>query len=478
MTTGKPTHLTAALAALFAASALAWALAPRVPSAYVPLLVVGSGAIALLVFALLTRSSSGRAEDAAVVESTLAASSQREKKLEEEVRSLRDAAKLKDDFLATVAHELRTPLGAMLGWANVLREVDVDAATSTRALDAILRNARLQTRLISDLLDVSRIVAGTLRIDVQTVEPVSVIRAALETVRPAAETKKVTLTANVDAEAGPIAGDPSRLQQVLWNLLSNAIKFTPGGGSVAVQARAIEGQIEVTVEDSGPGIPRDFLAHVFERFRQAGGVATPTKGGLGLGLAIARHLVELHQGTIAVANRDPGPGAVFTLRLPQTALRPGEARPAPPVVEETVPEGQLPSLEGLHVLVADEDEVREMAKAILSRRGARVTSIGSLHEILGALAELRPDVLVLDLEMADAGADSFIRSLRALPPDKGGSTPALALAAFGGADRTRALLAGFQLQLVKPLRPGELVAAVASLAGRTGRVVEAETATA
>jgi signal transduction histidine kinase/CheY-like chemotaxis protein len=471
------------LFALFAAAVLGWALAPRIAAAYLPLLVVGAGAVALLVFALVTRGSPGaeapgRPDDVARLESALAESARREKALEEDVRGLREAARLKDDFLATVAHELRTPLGAMLGWANVLREVDVDQATSTRALDAILRNARLQTRLISDLLDVSRIVAGTLRIDVQTVEPVSVIRAALETVRPTAEARGVTLTANVDAEAGPIAGDPSRLQQVLWNLLANAIKFTPEGGTVAVQARAVDGQIEVTVEDTGPGIPPAFLPHVFDRFRQAGGVKTPSKGGLGLGLAIARHLVELHQGAIAVANREPGPGAVFTLRLPQTALRAGEARPAPAVVEEAVPEGALPALDGLHVLVADEEEVREMAKAILSRRGARVSAVSSLHDIASALAELRPDVLVLDLEMAEAGPDPFIRGLRALPADKGGSTPAVALAAFGGADRTRALLAGFQLQLVKPVRPGELVAAVASLAGRTGKVVEAETATA
>ena len=480
----KPTHLTAALLALFAAAALGWALAPRIAPAFVPLLVLGAGALAIFIYALAAHRPAAepafedRSEEVARLERTLRASAKREKALEEDVRGLREAAKMKDDFLATVAHELRTPLGAMLGWANILRDVDVDQATSTRALDAILRNARTQTRLISDLLDVSRIVAGTLRIDVQTVEPVSVIRAALETVRPAAEAKHVTLTANVDAEAGPVAGDPSRLQQVLWNLLSNAIKFTPEGGTVAVQARAAAGQIEVTVEDSGPGIPPEFLAHVFDRFRQAGGVMTPSKGGLGLGLAIARHLVELHQGSIEVANREPGPGAVFTLRLPQTTLRAGEARPAPAVVEETLPEGQLPSLDGLHVLVADEDEVREMAKAILSRRGARVSGVSSLHDVASALAQLRPDVLVLDLEMADAGADSFIRRLRALPADQGGATPAVALSAFGGADRTRALLAGFQLQLVKPVRPGELVAAVASVAGRTGRVVEQAAATA
>ena len=217
----------------------------------------------------------------------------------------------------------------MLGWAHVLREEKVDEATSARALDAILRNARAQTRLISDLLDVSRIVAGTMRVEMQTVEPVAVIRAALETVRPLAESKGVTLSSNVDAEAGPVTGDPSRLQQVLWNLLTNAVKFTPAGGTVAVRVQAVGGQVEVTVEDTGPGIPPAFLPHVFERFRQAGGAATRGKGGLGLGMAIARNLVELHEGTITAANRDPGPGAVFTVRLPIKALRPGEARPSP-----------------------------------------------------------------------------------------------------------------------------------------------------
>jgi len=390
---------------------------------------------------------------------------------------LREAGRLKDDFLATVAHELRTPLGAMLGWAHILREEKVDEATSARALDAILRNARVQTRLISDLLDISRVVAGTMRIEMQTVELVAVIRAALETVRPAAEAKGVTLTSTVDAEAGPVTGDPSRLQQVLWNLLTNSIKFTPGGGTVAVRVQAVGGQVVVTVEDTGPGIPPDFLPHVFERFRQAGGGATRGKGGLGLGLAIARHLVELHQGTITVANRDPGPGAVFTVRLPIKTLRPGEARPSPAPPPAQEPAGRMPSLEGVRVLVVDDgDEAREMVAAILEKRGARVTALPSVHEALAALAEHRPDVLLLDLDLADAGGDSLIQKIRALPAAEGGATPALALASFAAGDRTRALLAGFQLQLAKPVRPAELVAAVASLAGRTRQPAEAQEA--
>jgi CheY-like chemotaxis protein len=297
-----------------------------------------------------------------------------------------------------------------------------------------------------------------------------VIRAALETVRPLAEKKGITLTSNVDAEAGPVTGDPSRLQQVLWNLLTNAIKFTPDGGAVSVRVQPLEGQMVVTVEDTGPGIPPAFLPHVFDRFRQASGEVNRGKGGLGLGMAIARKVVELHEGTITAANRDPGPGAVFTVRLPIKALRPGEARPVerlPAAVDSESIGGRIPSLEGLAVLVMDADEARETVVTILQKRGARVTALSSCQETFAALAEQRPDVLLLDLELADTGDDPLIQKIRALPAEQGGTTPAAALAAFGAGDRTRALLSGFQLQLAKPVRPAELVAAVANLAGRT-----------
>ncbi len=322
-----------------------------------------------------------RANDQRRLESELAEARGREDALRQSEERLREAGRFKDDFLATVAHELRTPLGAMLGWAHILREEKVDEATSARALDAILRNARVQTRLISDLLDISRVVAGTMRVEMQTVELVAVIRAALETVRPAAEAKGVTLTSNVDAEAGPVTGDPSRLQQVLWNLLTNSIKFTPAGGTVAVRVQAVGEQVEVTVEDTGPGIPPDFLPHVFERFRQAGGGATRGKGGLGLGMAITRHLVELHDGTITVANRE-----CFHRRRVHRApahqdLASGGSQavagagPRPGAGSRT--EGS-PSLDGLRVLVVDDgDEAREMVAAILEKRGARVTALPS-----------------------------------------------------------------------------------------------------
>jgi signal transduction histidine kinase/CheY-like chemotaxis protein len=419
-----------------------------------------------------------RADDRRRLETELADLRRSADELRQEADGLRENGRLKDAFLATVAHELRTPLSAMLGWAHVLREEKVDEATSVRALDAILRNARAQMRLIADLLDVSRIVAGTMQVEMQAVEPVAVIRAALETVRPAAESKGITLTSNVDAEAGPVTGDLSRLQQVLWNLLTNSIKFTPKCGTVGVRVQAVDGQVEVTVEDTGPGIPPDFLPHVFERFRQAGGEATRGKGGLGLGLAIARKVVELHEGTIVAANRDPGPGAVFTVRLPIKVLRPGEARPVagPPAAPDLESSGRMPSLEGLLVLVVDADEAREMVATILQKRGARVTGLPSVQEACAVLADQRPDVLLLDLELADAAEDSLIRKIRALPAEEGGATPAAALAAFGAGDRTRALLSGFQLQLAKPVRPAELVAAVASLAGRTRQPTEAQAA--
>jgi signal transduction histidine kinase/CheY-like chemotaxis protein len=419
-----------------------------------------------------------RADDHRRLEAELADERRSADELRQEAERLREAGRLKDAFLATVAHELRTPLSAMLGWAHVLREEKVDEATSVRALDAILRNARAQMRLIADLLDVSRIVAGTMQVEMQVVEPVAVIRAALETVRPAAESKGITLTSNVDAEAGPVTGDPSRLQQVLWNLLTNAIKFTPNGGTVAVRVQAVDGQVEVTVEDTGPGIPPAFLPYVFERFRQAAGEINRGKGGLGLGMAIARKVVELHEGTITAANRDPGPGAVFTVRLPIKALRPDEARPSSvaPAVPDLESSGRMPSLEGLLVLVVDADEAREMVTTILQKRGARVTALTSLPEAFAAVAEQRPDVLLLDLELADAGEDSLIRRIRALPESEGGATPAVALAAFGAGDRTRALLSGFQLQLAKPVRPAELVAAVASVAGRTRQPAAAQEA--
>ena len=463
------------LAATVFGGALVLGVFATTPGSPAQLLLLGVFLAVGACLSYLTHALAGRAalaldhaSDRQQLEGRLADAERRLGELRQDADGVREAGRLKDAFLATVSHELRTPLSAMLGWAHVLRDEKVDEATSARALDTILRNARAQMRLITDLMDVSRIVAGTMRIEMQTVEPVAVIRAALETVRPAAECKGIALTSTVDAEAGPVAGDPARLQQVLLNLLSNAIKFTPDAGSVSVRVQAVEGQVVVTVEDTGPGIPPAFLPYVFEQFRQAAGEGTRRKGGLGLGMAIARKVVELHEGTITAANRDPGPGAVFTVRLPIKALRPGEARPSPtPVADVESYAGRMPSLEGVAVLVMDVDEAREAVVAVLQKRGARVTALSTVPETIAVLASQRPDVLLLDLELADAREDSLIQKIRALPAEQGGTTPAAALAGFGAGDRTRALLSGFQLQLAKPVRPAELVAAVANLAGRT-----------
>jgi signal transduction histidine kinase/CheY-like chemotaxis protein len=473
-----------AVTVLAAASVMpSLATAPVPPAQWVLLAVflcVGGGLSFFVASQRGARPAGGPIADHQRLQEELEEARRREGEACQDADRLREDARLKEAFLATVAHELRTPLSAMLGWAHVLRDEKVDEATSTRALEAILRNARVQTRLISDLMDVSRIVAGTLRLETQVIEPIAVIRAALETVRPAAEARRITITSNVDAEAGPVVGDAARLQQVLWNLLSNSIKFTPEGGAISVRAQVADGAVQVTVEDTGPGIPPAFLPHVFERFRQAGGTATPSKGGLGLGLAIARTVVELHEGSIVAANRDPGPGAVFTVRLPIKALRPGEARPAPtPLLTESADStSRLPSLDGVAVLVMDLEEGREMVTTILRKHGAAVVGASSPEEGLAAVTGQRPDVLLLDLDLADADEDSMIRRIRGLRGEEGGATPAVALASFGAGDRTRALLAGFQLQLTKPVRPAELVAAVASLSGRTRQRAEAQEASA
>jgi signal transduction histidine kinase/ActR/RegA family two-component response regulator len=396
---------------------------------------------------------------------------QSEEALRESEQRLQEASRLKDEFLATVSHELRTPLSAILGWAHILRsEGETDPPTVQRALEAIVRNAELQSRLVSELMDISRIVAGALRIDLQPLELVPVIRAALDTVRPGADGKGVTLTSSVDAEAGPLVGDPNRLQQVVWNLVSNAIKFTPRGGQVTVRAMREGSEVVLTVEDTGPGIKPEFLPHVFERFRQGESAAARGRGGLGLGLAIVRHLVELHGGTVSAANRAEGTGAVLTVRLPIRALRTGEpagaGRSAP---AREVAGGPLPSLEGIRVLVVDaEPEAREILSVVLERHGARVLGVGNVDEALACLDEQKPHVVLADLDTVEAAGGERVQKLQERAAENG----TVAMAAFTAydhpEDRTRALLLGFQMQLGKPIQPREVVAAVGSLAGRTG----------
>jgi signal transduction histidine kinase/CheY-like chemotaxis protein len=382
------------------------------------------------------------------------------------VQQLQEASRLKDEFLATVSHELRTPLNAITGWSHILRrDENLDEDTRRRGLDAIARNASAQAQLISDLLDVSRIVAGKLRLDVRPVDVSAVIETALDTVRPAAEAKEIRLEAIADPEAGPVSGDPDRLQQVVWNLLSNAVRFAPKRGRVLVRLARLNSQVEITVEDDGPGIDADFLPYVFDRFRQGNAGVTRKHGGLGLGLAIVRHLVELHGGRVEARNRATGTGAIFTVALPLMSVG---SKADLPTAEGTLWR-DMPSLEGIRVLVVEDDvDSREMAVAVLTRAGATVSMAASAAEGLSLLERERPDVLVSDVEMPGESGLDLLQKVRALPEDRGGRTPAAALTAYASAaDRMRALRAGFHMHLPKPVQPAELVTVVASLARRT-----------
>ncbi|HWM90556.1 MAG TPA: response regulator [Thermoanaerobaculia bacterium] len=400
--------------------------------------------------------------------------------LEQEARrQAEEANRIKDEFLATLSHELRTPLNAILGWAQVLRTGKVDEATTGRALEAVERNARAQAQLISDLLDVSRIITGKLRLDLKPVELPRVIEAALDSVRPAADAKEIRIHIVIDRAIGPLAGDPDRLQQVIWNLLSNAIKFTPQGGSVEVGLHQKDGMALVAVKDTGAGIRPDFLPYVFDRFRQAESSTTRHHGGLGLGLSIVRHLVELHGGTVAVESQGEGEGAVFTVCLPIRLGVGAEATAAMAAMTERrqrSPEGGAPVvstdlLSGLYVLVMDDEaDTRELLVTALEHCGARVTAVPSVPAALAALDLALPDVLISDIGVPGEDGYSLIRKVRARGAEHGGNVPAAALTAYARSeDRIRALSAGFQTHLAKPIDPAELVATIASLAGRQGK---------
>jgi PAS domain S-box-containing protein len=370
--------------------------------------------------------------------------------------------RLKDEFLATLSHELRTPLNAIVGWAQLLRQGLSDEATTRRAIEVIGRNARVQEQLISDILDVSRIVAGKLRLDLRPMDLAEVVAQALETVRPAAVAKNVTLEAHLGAAEVPLMGDPSRLQQVVWNLLSNAIKFTSRGGHAGVRLETSGGAARITVTDDGPGIDPEFLPHVFERFRQADASSTRRHGGLGLGLAIVHHLVELHGG-FAHAQNGAERGAVFEITLPlRTAALAGPG--LQPAVAERLAD-TAPSLAGTTVLVVDDDmDARALLTFALERCGARVLVADSAESALALLQQARPHVLLADIEMPRQDGYTLIRRVRALPASAGGTTPAAALTAYAGAhDRDRALQAGFQMHLAKPIDPAELAIVVAGL---------------
>jgi PAS domain S-box-containing protein len=393
------------------------------------------------------------------------AEQERARMLERAIEARREAEtanRAKDQFLATLSHELRTPLNAIVGWAHVLRSTHSDPATLTRGLDVIERNAKAQSRLIADVLDVSRIISGKLVLNVGEVDPARVVEAALDSLKPAAEARGLKLVSLLEPGAGPISGDPDRLQQVAWNLLSNAIKFTPEGGEIRVRLRRRESHVELTVSDNGPGIAPSFLPYIFERFRQADGSSTRTHGGLGLGLAIVRHLVELHGGTVEAKSDGTAKGSTFVVRLPVLLAR-------APVGGSTEAVAAPPErLDGLDVLVVDDEaDGRDVAAAILERLGATVRTAASASEAWSSLEKQLPSVLISDVEMPDEDGYSLIRRLRNLPPDAGGRLPAAAFTAYARAeDRSQALAAGYDAHLSKPISPQELASVVALLARR------------
>ena len=369
-----------------------------------------------------------------------------------------EASRAKDEFLATVSHELRTPLASILGWTRLLRRGGLAPEKQTRALETLERNARAQTRLVEDLLDVSRIVSGKTRLNVETADLARIVESAVDSIRPVAESRGVNLNSSV--QPCTLAGDPERLHQVLWNLLSNAVKFTPRGGGVSVSMDVRERTATVTVSDTGQGIRPDFLPHVFERFRQADATATRAHGGLGLGLAIVRHLVELHGGTVSASSPGEGRGSTFTLRLPLAATLPLERG-----ADDSAPAQRI-SLAGLRLLVVDDEpDTREMVASTLQAHGAEVVPLGDAEEALRWLASNPADLLVSDVAMPRMDGCALIREIRRTGPGSARSIPAVALTAYARPeDRRRAMDAGFQDYLTKPVEPEELVARVAALA--------------
>jgi PAS domain S-box-containing protein len=375
-----------------------------------------------------------------------------------------EAARARDEFLAVVSHDLRSPLSAILGWVNVLRMAKGNPEVMERGLETIERNSRAQSRLIEDLLDVSRIVAGKLRLEVGVVDPAAVIRAAIDVVQPATEAKSIRLKTILDSAAGPVSGDPDRLQQVMWNLLSNAVKFTPKGGSVQVLLQRVNSHVEILVGDTGQGIAAEFLPHVFERFRQAEGASAGRQGGLGLGMAITKEIVGLHGGTISVQSDGEGTGTTFVVKLPVSPVLAAAVPGSPASTRDAITAVQS-DLNGVHVLLVDDAaDARDSLAATLLASGAAVTAVTSAAEAFGRLQELRPTVLVSDIEMPGESGLSFMRRVRALSPDAGGTTPAVALTANGRfVDRMAALSAGFQVHVTKPVEPAELIAVIANI---------------
>jgi len=394
---------------------------------------------------------------------------------EQKARSEAEAMnRSKDQFLATLSHELRTPLNAIYGWARMFAEGALDPAATRNAAQAILRNARIQVQLIEDLFDVSRVITGKMRLDVRAMNVLAALEAAVETVRPAAAGKGIRLDTALDPRAAPIMGDPDRIQQIAWNLLSNAVKFTPKGGRVQLHLRRVNSHIDIIVSDTGEGIAAEQLPHLFERFHQADTGPTRRHAGLGIGLSLVKHLVELHGGKVTAISPGLGQGTTFTVTLPISVMHPAPSREAPSAdrAAGTIDTDSLKpvSLRDLRVLVVDDDgEGRELAALILTNAGAETRTASSADQAVQVLGGWLPDVLVSDLEMPGEDGYSLLRRVRHEMALHGRRLPALALTAYGRSeDRVRVLAAGFNLHLAKPADPTELVLAVASLGGRTG----------
>ena len=377
------------------------------------------------------------------------------------------ANRLKDEFLATLSHELRTPLNAVIGWSRILKAGRLDNESSTHAIDVIERNAWAQKQIIEDILDVSRVITGKLQLHLGPVDLVSVVNAALDAVRPALEAKDIRVETHYQEGLKIIVGDVDRLQQVVWNLLSNASKFTPAGGVVAVRVSQDESNVEIKVSDTGPGIAAEFLPHVFERFRQADGSTTRTHGGLGLGLAIVRHLVELHGGVIGAENRTPGSGAVFTVRLPLPSAELDLDAPPPPItsLEEQVTDVDL---QGVKILVVeDELDALDLLSIDLAEHGATVRGASSATQALDLLSSEQFDLIISDIGMADTDGYKLIRQVRNWEGEKGEHIPAIALTAYARTqDRVRAIAAGYNTHVAKPVEIRELVTVVKCLTGK------------
>jgi CheY-like chemotaxis protein len=381
----------------------------------------------------------------------------------------REANRLKDEFLATLSHELRSPLNAILGWIRLLRSDKLPEDDVTRALEVIERNVNWQTKLIEDLLDVSRITAGKMELNIRPVPTAAAMQSVIDTMQPIAKKRGVQLEAALTSSAKVLMGDPDRFQQAVMNLLDNAIKFTPAGGRVNVGLENTDDGVRITVADTGKGIPPQFLPHVFDRFRQADSTTTRVYGGLGIGLAVVRHIVELHGGRIRVESPGEGQGATFIVELPLQAIAPVDGQARAVAQEHATPAQWLRDLSGMRVLlVDDEPDARNVIGEILTRCGAEVRGVASAKEAMESFRKSPPDVLISDISMPHEDGYALIKAVRTLKPDEGGNIPAVALTAFAGqVDRSRLLASGFQMHLPKPIDPTQLPSLLAGLRERT-----------